>query len=115
MATTFNRITDVLECLAEHQGPELVNQSRNQENLNPERQKIGLRALERFLKFASPKFHGGSDPRAAENCFERMVEIFATLDYAEERQVNFAVFQFERVARSWWNIVRTKWKRKQTP
>ena len=30
--------------------------------------------------------------------------------------MNFASFQFEgAAARSWWNIVRAKWKREQTP
>ena len=83
VATAINRMTDILERLAERQGPEPVNQPRNQERGED-------RALERFLKFAPPRFHGGSDPEIAENRFERMVEIFATLDYAEERQVNFA-------------------------
>ena len=50
--------------------------------------------------FAPPRFQGGSDPEAAENWFERMVEIFVALDYAEERLVNFTVFQFEGAARS---------------
>nr|XP_027083485.1 uncharacterized protein LOC113705774 [Coffea arabica] len=44
-----------------------------------------------------------------------MVEIFAALDYAEDSQVNFAIFQFEGAARSWWNVVRAKWEREQTP
>ncbi|XP_027062768.1 uncharacterized protein [Coffea arabica] len=101
-------MTDVLERLAECQGPEPVNQPKNQV-------KGGDRALERFLKFAPPRFHRGSDPEVAENWFERMVELFAALDYAEERQVNFVIFQFEGTARSWWNVVRAKWEREQTP
>ena len=44
-----------------------------------------------------------------------MVDIFAALDYTEERQVNFAVFQFEGAARSWWNVVSAKWEREQIP
>ena len=43
-----------------------------------------------------------------------MVKIFATLDYAEERQVNFTIFQFEGMACSWWNVVSAKWEREQT-
>ena len=85
MATTINCITDVLEHLAERQGPDPVNQPRNQERGED-------RALERFLKFAPPRFHGGSDPEVTKNWFEMMVEIFAALDYTEERQVNFAIF-----------------------
>ena len=94
MAAAINRMTNVLERLAERKGPEPVNQPRNQE-------KSENRSLEQFLKFAPSKFHGVSDPEIAKNWFERMVDIFATLYYAEERQVNFAVFQFEGAARSW--------------
>ncbi|XP_027171917.1 uncharacterized protein LOC113771541 [Coffea eugenioides] len=108
VATAINRMTDILERLAERQGPEPVNQPGNQKRGED-------RALERFLKFTPPKFHGGSDPEVAKNWFERMVDIFAALDYTEERQVNFAVFQFEGAARSWWNVVSAKWERKQTP
>mgnify|MGYP004724247871 CR=1 FL=1 len=62
MATALNRITDVFERLAERQGPEPVNQSRNQERGKD-------RVLERFLKFTTPRFHGGSDSEVAENWF----------------------------------------------
>ncbi|XP_027155931.1 uncharacterized protein LOC113756445 [Coffea eugenioides] len=44
-----------------------------------------------------------------------MIDIFAALHYSEERQVTFTVFQLEGAARSWWNIIRTKWEREQTP
>ena len=56
------------------------------------------RVLERFLKFALPKFIGGSDPELAENWLEKMTNIFTALDYIEERRVNFPAFQFEGVA-----------------
>ncbi|XP_027156510.1 uncharacterized protein LOC113757397 [Coffea eugenioides] len=108
MATAINRMTNILERLVERQGPEPVNQPRDQERGED-------RTLELFLKFAPPKFHRGSDPEIAENWFERMVNIFTALDYNEERQVNFAVFQFEGAARSWWNVVSAKWEREQTP
>ena len=85
MATALNRITNILERLTECQCPEPINQLRNQERGED-------RALERFLKFAPPKFQGRSDPEVAENWFERMVEIFAILDYVEKMQVNFAIF-----------------------
>ncbi|XP_027169242.1 uncharacterized protein LOC113768942 [Coffea eugenioides] len=73
------------------------------------------RALERFQKFAPPKFLGGPEPEVAENWFQRMEDIFAALHYTEEKQVTFTVFQLEGAARSWWNVVRTKWDREQTP
>ncbi|XP_027169505.1 uncharacterized protein LOC113769237 [Coffea eugenioides] len=44
-----------------------------------------------------------------------MIDIFATLRYSDERQVTFVVFQLEGAARSWWNIIRTKWEREQMP
>ena len=53
---TLNRIADVLEHLAERQGPEPVNPPKNQ-------QKGDDRALKRFLKFALPKFHGDLIPK----------------------------------------------------
>ncbi|XP_071900995.1 uncharacterized protein [Coffea arabica] len=58
---------------------------------------------------------GGPDPDVAEQWLEKMIDIFAALHYSEERQVTFAVFQLEGAARSWWNIIRTKWEREQTP
>ena len=64
VATVINRMTDVLERLAERQRPDPVNQPRNQERGDD-------RVLERFLKFALPRFHGGSDPEVAKNWFKR--------------------------------------------
>nr|XP_027088650.1 uncharacterized protein LOC113710000 [Coffea arabica] len=81
-------MTDILERLAEHQGPGPVNQPGAQERGEN-------RALERFLKFAPPKFLGGSDPEIEENWLERVTNVFTALDYTEERRVNFTVFQFE--------------------
>ena len=43
-----------------------------------------------------------------------MINIFAVLNYKEDRQVNFAVFQFEGPTRTWWNIIRAKWEREGT-
>ncbi|XP_027086657.1 uncharacterized protein [Coffea arabica] len=73
------------------------------------------RALERFQKFSPPKFLGGPDPDMAERWLKKMVDIFAALYYSEERQVAFVVFQLEGAVRSWWNVIRTKWEREQTP
>nr|XP_027075958.1 uncharacterized protein LOC113699809 [Coffea arabica] len=108
MATTINRMTDILKRLAERQGPGPLNQPGGQDRGED-------RVLERFLKFNPPKFTGEPDLEVAENWLERMTNIFAALDYAEERQVTFAVFQFKGAARAWWDMIREKWERAQTP
>ncbi|XP_071920667.1 uncharacterized protein [Coffea arabica] len=108
VATAINRMTDLLARLVDQQGQVPGNQQRDPE--------VGEdRALERFQKFAPPKFLGGPEPEVTENWFERMEDIFAALHYSEERQVTFAIFQLEGAARSWWNVVRAKWEREQTP
>ncbi|XP_071933835.1 uncharacterized protein [Coffea arabica] len=100
-------MTDLLARLVDQLGQVPGNQQRDPE--------VGEdRALERFQKFAPPKFLGGLEPEVVENWFERMEDIFAALHYTEERQVTFAVFQLEGAARSWWNVVRVKWEREQT-
>nr|XP_027062775.1 uncharacterized protein LOC113689151 [Coffea arabica] len=43
-----------------------------------------------------------------------MINIFAALNYTEDKQVTFAVFQFEGQARAWWNVIRAKWERERT-
>ena len=73
------------------------------------------RALERFQRFNPPRFLGEPNPDIAEGWLNRMMDIFAALGYAEERQVAFAVFQFEGPARDWWNLIRVRWTREQTP
>ena len=108
MATAINRMTDILERLVERQGLGPINQPGAQDRGED-------RALERFLKFAPPKFIGEPDPKLAENWLERMTNIFAALDYTEERRVSFAAFQFEGVARAWWDFIRGKWEKTQTP
>nr|XP_027075952.1 uncharacterized protein LOC113699803 [Coffea arabica] len=108
VATAINRITDVLERLTENQVP---GQARHQGGPADSED----RALERFLKFGPPKFYGGPEPEIAEGWWERISDIFAALNYAEERQVTFAAFQFEGAARSWWNLVKVNWDRNHTP
>ncbi|XP_027158211.1 uncharacterized protein LOC113759833 [Coffea eugenioides] len=89
-------MTNILARLVEQQGQAPLNQPRDPD--------LGQdRALERFQKFSPPKFLGGPDPEGAERCLETMINIFAALNYAEDRQVQFAAFQFEGPARSWWN------------
>ena len=67
--------------------------------------------MERFQKFVPPKFLGGLDPDVAEQWLEAMINIFAALNCTEQRQVNFAVFQFEGPVRAWWNVIRAMWGR----
>nr|XP_027060701.1 uncharacterized protein LOC113687239 [Coffea arabica] len=43
-----------------------------------------------------------------------MINIFAALNYMEDMQVNFVVFQYEGLTRTWWNVVRAKWEREGT-
>ncbi|XP_071938600.1 uncharacterized protein [Coffea arabica] len=106
MGQVLHRMTDILELLVAQQG-----QSVGRGN-----QEIGEdRALERFQKFFPPKFSGGPNPDIAENWLENIRNIFDALDYSEEREVNFAVFQLEGPARAWWNVIRNKWEREQTP
>ncbi|XP_027156937.1 uncharacterized protein LOC113758127 [Coffea eugenioides] len=100
-------MTDILERLADRQGSGPLNQPGEQDSGED-------RALERFLKFNPLKFIGEPDPEIAENWLERMTNIFAALDYTEDRRVNFVAFQFERVARAWWDMIRGKWERAQT-
>nr|XP_027101108.1 uncharacterized protein LOC113720463 [Coffea arabica] len=97
VATAIDRITEVLERLTDRQTTEPVHQPGGPVDSDD-------RALERFLKFGPPKFYGGPEPEVAEGWWERITEIFAALNYTEERKVTFATFQFEEAARSWWNL-----------
>nr|XP_027067221.1 uncharacterized protein LOC113692836 [Coffea arabica] len=111
VATTIQRMTDLLAHVVERQGQNPISQPRNPGNHVESKD----RALKRFQKFSLPKFIGGPDPNVAERWLEKIIDIFAALHYTKERQVTFAVFQLEGVARSWWNVVRLKWEREQTP
>nr|XP_027118538.1 uncharacterized protein LOC113735747 [Coffea arabica] len=106
VATAINRIADVLERMTEHQAFGPVRHPEGPIDTED-------RALERFLKFGPPKFYGGPEPEVAEGWWERISDIFAAL--TEERQVTFAAFQFEGVARSWWNLIRINWDRNHIP
>ena len=99
-------MTNILACLVEQQGQVPRNQPRDDMGQD--------RALERLQKFSPPKFLGGPDPEGAERLLETMINIFAALNYAEDRQVQFAIFQFEGPARAWWNVIRAKWEREGT-
>ncbi|XP_071914062.1 uncharacterized protein [Coffea arabica] len=89
-------MTDLLAHVVERQGQNPIPQPGNLGN-HVEAEDM---ALERFQKFSPPQFIGGPDPDVAEKWLERMIDIFATLHYTEERQ---------------WNVIRMKWEREQTP
>ena len=114
VAAAIQRMTDLLAQVVQQQGPNPNPPVGNPGNPGNHVESED-RALERFQKFSPPKFLGGPDPDVAEQWLEKMIDIFAALRYSEERQVTFAVFQLEGAARSWWNIIRTKWEREQTP
>ncbi|XP_027071790.1 uncharacterized protein [Coffea arabica] len=98
-------MTNILARLVEQQGQTPVNQPRDPE--------IGEdRTLKRFQKFSPPKFLGGPDSELVVRWLEIMINIFAALNYMEDRQVNFSIFQFEGPTRAWWNVIRAKWERK---
>ncbi|XP_027156976.1 uncharacterized protein LOC113758225 [Coffea eugenioides] len=104
-------MTDLLAHVVQQQGQPPIQQPGNPGHVVESED----RALERFQKFSPPKFLGGPDPDVAEKWLKKMIDIFAALHYSEERQVTFAVFQLEGAARSWWNVIRMKWDREQTP
>ena len=94
MATAIQQMTNILARLVDQQSQMPMNQPQNLE--------IGEDgALERFKKFVPPKFVGGPDPDITEQWLETMINIFTALNYTEQRQVNFAVFQFEEPAQAW--------------
>nr|XP_027096157.1 uncharacterized protein LOC113716056 [Coffea arabica] len=113
VATAIQRMADLLEQMIVQQGQSQGNNSENPGSSRGNNEGKD-RALERFQKFAPPKFIGGPNPDVAEGWLERMPDIFAALGYMEERQVSFATFQFEGPARAWWNVVKVKWERERT-
>ncbi|XP_027178199.1 uncharacterized protein LOC113777365 [Coffea eugenioides] len=70
--------------------------------------------IQQMANILAQLFLGGPDPETDEHWLEAMVDIFMALNYTEERQVAFAVFQFERPALAWWNVIRAKWEREHT-
>ncbi|XP_027151777.1 uncharacterized protein LOC113766514 [Coffea eugenioides] len=114
VATAIQRMADLLERMVDQQGQDHGNTTGNPGN-NPGNHEGEDRDLERFQKFAPPKFISGPNPDLAESWMDRMLDIFAALRYSDERQISFAVFHFEGAARAWWNIIRAKWERDQTP
>nr|XP_027122087.1 uncharacterized protein LOC113739038 [Coffea arabica] len=114
VTAAIQRMTDLLAQVVQQEGPNPVPPVGNPGNLGNHVERED-RALKRFQKFSPPKFLGGPDLDVAEQWLEKMIDIFAALYYSEERHVTFAVFQLEGAACSWWNIIRMKWEREQTP
>ncbi|XP_071906023.1 uncharacterized protein [Coffea arabica] len=100
-------MADLLEQMVNQQGQGQVQHPGNHEGED--------RTLEQFQKLLPSKFLGGPNPDIAESWLDRMLDIFATLGYPKERQIAFAVFQFERTDQTWWNVIRAKWDIEQTP
>ncbi|XP_027155101.1 uncharacterized protein LOC113755260 [Coffea eugenioides] len=107
-------MADLLERMVDQQGQDHGNSTGNPGHNSGNHEGVD-RALEWFQKFAPPKFIGGPNPDLTEGWMDRMMDIFAALRYTEERQISFAVFQFEGAARAWWNVIKAKWEREQTP
>ncbi|XP_027155044.1 uncharacterized protein LOC113755186, partial [Coffea eugenioides] len=114
VATAIQRMADLLERMVNQQGQGQGQHAGNPGN-NAGNNDREDRALERFHKFAPPKFVGGPNPDLAEGWLDSMLDIFAALGYAEERKISFAVFQFEGAARAWWIVIKAKWERERTP
>ncbi|XP_027169574.1 uncharacterized protein LOC113769313 [Coffea eugenioides] len=114
IAIAIQRMADLLERMVNQQGQGQGQHAGNPGD-NAENNDREDRALERFHKFAPPKFVGGPNPNIAEGWLDSTLDIFAVFGYTEERQISFAVFQFEGAARTWWNVIKAKWEREQTP
>ena len=97
VATAIQRMADLLERMVNQQGQGQGSNAGNPGN-NPGNHEGEDRALERFQKFAPPKFIGGPNPDLAEGWLDRMLDIFTALGYSEERQISFAIFQFDGAA-----------------
>ena len=88
VATTIQRMIDLVAQIVDRQGQNPVIQSENTGN-HVERKD---RVLEWFQKFSLPKFLGGPNPDVAKRSLEKMIDIFAALHYTEDRQGDFRCF-----------------------
>nr|XP_027083541.1 uncharacterized protein LOC113705832 [Coffea arabica] len=95
VATAIQQMTDLLARMVDQQGQGYGNNAGNPGN-NPGNHEGVDRALERFQKFAPPKFIGGPNPDLAERWMDRMMDIFAALEYSEERQTPWTWVNFTR-------------------
>ncbi|XP_027169495.1 uncharacterized protein LOC113769230 [Coffea eugenioides] len=88
-------MADLLARIVDQQGQGHGNNAGNPGNNPGNHEGVG-RALERFQKFAPPKFIGGPSPDLAEGWMDRMMDIFAALGYPEERQTSWTWVNFTR-------------------
>ncbi|KAI5669314.1 hypothetical protein M9H77_19167 [Catharanthus roseus] len=59
-------------------------------------------ALERFLKFRPPEFHGEVEQEIkAELFLEQLNDIYDTLNYEDALRVTFAAFRLRGIAKDW--------------
>jgi hypothetical protein len=83
VAQALNRVADVIQNLAR-----LERREEHRDHLGKDL------ALEKFLKFLPPLFQGKADSeQEAEAWIERMEDIFAVLNYSDQRKVQFAAFR----------------------
>ncbi|XP_027184080.1 uncharacterized protein LOC113782387 [Coffea eugenioides] len=90
VATAIQRMADLMERMVDQQGQGHGNAAGNPGN-NPGNHEGEDRALERFQKFAPPKFVGGSNPDLAENWMDQKRED----DFIRLRQGTLSVAEYE--------------------
>lgn len=73
----------------------LRNTIRNGESID--------RALERFLRFHPPKFHGKLEAEQDEEWLIKLEKILTK--YQDEQKVSFAIYQLEDDAHHWWRVI----------
>ncbi|XP_027155198.1 uncharacterized protein LOC113758901, partial [Coffea eugenioides] len=95
VATAKQRMTELLARMVDQQGQGHGNSVKNPVNNSGNHEGVD-RALERFQKFAAPKFIGEPSPDLAERWMDRMMDIFAALGYSEERQTPWTWVNFTR-------------------
>ncbi|KAI5677555.1 hypothetical protein M9H77_08505 [Catharanthus roseus] len=85
------KMTELLEAtLANRRGERAQNTSNDE-------------ALERFLRFWPPEFHGRMEQKAkAELFLEQLHDIYDTLQYESARRVTFTAFHLRGAAKVWW-------------
>jgi hypothetical protein len=103
IARVLDRMARAMECVTETtccMEPELIGEED--------------RALERFLKFNLPKYHGKLNiAQEAENWIDQMENVFTVLKYKNVRQVYFISFRLLGSARDWWLRKKEKYETRQ--
>jgi hypothetical protein len=103
VAKALSRVAEVLQ----H-----VTRTNYREEHCPETK--GDQVLERFLKFNPSPFHGRPDSeQEAEAWVKQMEDMFAALNYANQRKVQFVTFRLRGPARDWWLRKKEAYEREQ--